>query len=90
MKHSDYEERSHRVYRDTENGLLLGVCAGIARHFDFPVWLTRIAVLALGWFFPFSTIVAYIAAALLMPEHPLHYRGDGDERSFWQSRKHRS
>ncbi|MEO8779898.1 MAG: PspC domain-containing protein [Rhodanobacter sp.] len=84
------EYRARRLYRDSERGLILGVCAGIAKCFDWPVWLTRVGALALGWFFPLSVVVAYFVAALIMPERPLRYCGDGDERSCWQSTRHRS
>lgn len=90
MNRSDYEDLPRRFYRDSERGVILGVCAGIAEHFGLPVWLARIAALVLAWFFPVPVIIAYIVAALLMPERPLRYYGDGDERSFWQSRNRRS
>lgn len=84
MTHHTHETARQRVCRDTENGVILGVCAGLARRFDMPVWLTRLAVLALGWFFPAATLAAYLLAAWLMPPRRLHYCGDGDERRFWQ------
>ncbi|MBN8713020.1 MAG: PspC domain-containing protein [Xanthomonadales bacterium] len=90
MNRSWNEYRQRRLYRDPEHGVILGVCAGIAERFAWPVWLTRVATLALAWYFPVSVAVAYIVAALIMPERPLRYCGDGDERSFWQSRRHRS
>jgi len=90
MNHFDDESRSRRIYRDSERGVILGVCAGIAEHFDWPLWLTRIGALALGWFFTVPVVIAYLVAALLMPERPLRYYGDGDERAFWQSNRHRS
>lgn len=90
MKHSRDEHRSRRLYRDSERGLILGVCAGIAEYFDWPVRLTRAGALALGWFFPLHVVIAYIVVGLIMPERPLRYCGDGDERSFWHSRRHRS
>lgn len=90
MNHSRNEDRSRRFYRDSERVVILGVCAGLAECFEGPVWLTRIAVLALGWFFPMTVVVAYIVAALVMPERPLRYGGDGDERTSWQSRRHRT
>lgn len=89
MNHSD-DGRTRRICRDAERGVILGVCAGIAEYFDWPLWLTRAGTLALGWFFTVPVIIAYIVAALLMPERPLRYFGDGDERTFWQSRRHRS
>lgn len=90
MNHFDDESRSQRIYRDSESGVILGVCAGIAEHFDWPLWLTRVGALVLGWFFTVPAVIAYLVAALLMPERPLRYYGDGDERTFWQSRRHRS
>lgn len=89
MKHSRYEHSSHRLCRDSERGVILGVCAGIAERFDLPLWLTRIGALAIGWVLTVPAIVAYLVAAMLMPERPLHYSGD-DERAFWQSRNRRS
>ena len=90
MNHSQDGYRSRRLCRDSERGVILGVCAGVAECFDWPVWLTRIGALALGWFFPVTVVVAYVVAALVMPERPLRYCGDGDERSYWQSTRHRS
>lgn len=90
MNHSHDTYRPRRLYRDAERGVILGVCAGIAECFNWPVWLTRVGALVLGWCFPVSVVVAYIVAALIMPERPLRYDGDGDERTFWQSRRHRS
>jgi phage shock protein PspC (stress-responsive transcriptional regulator) len=90
MNHLRDEYRPRRLYRDSERGLILGVCAGIAECFDWPIWLTRVAAIALGWFFPVSVVVSYLVAAVIMPERPLRYCGDGDERSCWQPRRHRS
>lgn len=90
MNDYDRNPRFHRLYRDSENGVILGVCAGIAYRFDWPVWLTRIATLAIGWIFPIPVLVAYLVAALLMPTRPLRYSGEGDERGFWRTRGPRS
>lgn len=90
MRHPQDDPRLHGLHRDPERGVILGVCAGIAGHFDAPLWLTRLGALVLGWFFPVATIVAYLVAALLMPARPLHYHGHGDERAFWQSGHRRS
>lgn len=90
MNRFDSEELPSRLYRDPERGMILGVCAGIAEYFDWPVWLTRIGAVALLWFFVVPVVVAYLVAAVLMRERPLRYYGDGDERAFWQSRNHRT
>ncbi len=86
MNDSPDEHRVRRLYRDSERGVILGVCAGVAERFDWPVWLTRIGTLALGWFFPVTVVVAYLVAAVVVPQRPLRYGGNGDERAFWQSR----
>ena len=90
MNGSTDEYHRRRLYRDSERGLILGVCTGIAESFDWPAWLTRAGALALAWCFPLSAVVAYVVAALVMPERPLRYCGDGDERSCWQSTRRRS
>ncbi len=89
MNHSRDEYRRHPIYRDSERGVILGVCAGMANFFDCPLWLARVGALALGWFFPVTVVVAYLVAAVIMPERPLRYCGNGDERSCWQSRRPR-
>jgi phage shock protein PspC (stress-responsive transcriptional regulator) len=84
------EYRPRQLYRNSERGLIFGVCAGIAENFQWPVWLTRIGALALGWLFPVSAVVVYVIAALILPKRSLRYCGEGDERSFWQSRSRQS
>lgn len=86
MNGSKEESHQRRIYRDSERAVIFGVCAGIAERFDWPIWLTRAGALALGWCFPVSVAAAYFVAALFMPERPLRYCGEDDERSFWQSR----
>lgn len=86
MNHSRDELRARRLYRNSERGVILGVCVGLAECFDWPVWLTRIGTVAVAWLFPVTVVVAYLVAAAVVPERPLRYGGDGDERTFWQSR----
>jgi len=88
MNDSTDEHHRRRLYRDSERGLIFGVCAGMAESFDWPVWLIRIGALALGWYFPTPAVVAYVVAALILPQRPLRYRGVGDERSCWRPRQH--
>jgi phage shock protein C len=58
---------SRRLYRDTQQSKIFGVCAGVADYFGFDVTLTRIVfVLALVAFFP-MTLVAYLVLAWLLP-----------------------
>ncbi len=55
------------LYRDTHNGKLTGVCAGIAARFGIEVWVVRIlfvsaALLGGG----FLMVLAYFAASLML------------------------
>jgi len=75
--------RFDSLYRDTENGILLGVCAGVADSLSINTSIVRLlALLALIFLFV-PVLVLYLAAGMLLPERPLHYRGNGDERWFW-------
>ena len=58
-----------KLYRNTENKMLAGVCSGIADYFDIDPTLVR-----LGWvlfsLLGGSGLLAYIIAAIIMPERP--------------------
>ncbi|MBA3564205.1 MAG: PspC domain-containing protein [Gammaproteobacteria bacterium] len=73
-----------RLYRDQENGLLMGVCAGIADYFEWPVIAVRVAAVALLFFWLVPMLVVYITAGLLLKDRPLRYRGGTDELNFWR------
>lgn len=58
------------LYRDSNNGKLAGVCAGLADYFGWETWLVRIllvsgVLLGMGWF-----IVIYIAAWFILDKKP--------------------
>jgi len=57
-----------RIYRDLDAGIISGVCAGVARYFDIDdaVWVRAAAVLGLFMATPI-TLVAYVAAVILLP-----------------------
>ena len=56
-----------KLYRNTENKMLAGVCSGIADYFDIDPPLVR-----LGWvlfsLLGGSGLLAYIIAAIIIPE----------------------
>ncbi len=71
-------------YRDRENGLVFGVCAGIADRFNFRIGTVRlIAVISLLLFF-WLTAGLYLAATFLIKEKPLVYSGRRAENDFWR------
>lgn len=56
-----------KLYRNTENKMLAGVCSGIADYFDIDPTLVRLGWVlfcALGG----SGVLAYIIAAIIIPE----------------------
>ena len=58
-----------RLYRSRENRMLCGVCGGIGEYFNIDPTLIR-----LGWVIFGLTgtgILAYIIAAVIVPESPL-------------------
>jgi len=72
------------LYRDKENGKLLGVCSGIADYTGVNVFWLRLGMLILaitmGW-----PILAYFAAGFLLNKKPPHLYRDASEQKYWQS-----
>ena len=58
-----------KLYRNPENKMLAGVCSGIADYFNIDPTLVR-----LGWvlfsLLGGSGLLAYIIAAIIVPENP--------------------
>ena len=78
-------DRLGRLYRDPDDGVVAGVCAGIAEYIGLrPVQVRLLAILGLI-FFLVPTIVAYVALALILrPKPPDLYRAD-DGAQFWRT-----
>lgn len=59
-----------KLYKDKQNQKICGVCAGLAGYFDIDVTLVRLAwvlfALVAG-----CGILAYILAAIIMPDTPV-------------------
>ena len=82
---------SGNLYR-SRNGIILGVCRGIAEYFNFSVFWARAIFFLLFLFTGFWPIAAiYIIAALLMKPEPAispEFNGEKDfYDSYVQSRK---
>ena len=80
--------RPNRLYRDKENGMIMGVCAGIADFFDFQRGTVRVIAVVLLIIWTLPTLFAYLVLGFLMRSKPLRFQGRDDERNFW--RRHRS
>lgn len=48
---------------------LTGVCAGIAKYYDLPRIVVRVATIGALILLPVATGVAYIVASVLLPEN---------------------
>lgn len=59
-----------KLYRDTANGKVGGVCAGIANYFNWEVWVVRIIAVTLLIFASKVTFVAYIIAWMVLDKAP--------------------
>jgi phage shock protein C len=73
------------IYR-SRNGIILGVCKGLAEHFDFSVFWTR--VIALIFLFVAGILPAiglYLLAALLMKPEPVIPVENAAEKEFYDS-----
>ena len=74
----------HRLWRDTDRGMLAGVCAGIADYIGVePIVVRLAAVLSLIFFFP-PTIAAYIILAVVLRPKPRSLYASADEEAFWR------
>lgn len=72
------------LYRDKQNGKIMGVCSGIADYTGVNVVWVRLAALALlftqGW-----PLFVYIAMGVLLNKKPPHlYSADAGETRYWQ------
>ena len=80
--------RRSGLYR-SRNGLLFGVCRGLATYFDLSVFWIRalvVALLILTGLWPMAGI--YLVAALIMKPEPARPIRDEDEREFYHSYVH--
>lgn len=67
---TQYPDTRTRFYRRSDKAMLGGVCAGIADYFGFNLAMTRLlTVLAFLFAMP-MTLLAYIAAVILIPTEP--------------------
>ncbi|REL30833.1 PspC domain-containing protein [Thalassotalea euphylliae] len=56
-----------QLTKDVLHKKVSGVCAGIARYYQWPRWGIRVAAILALLTFPVATGVAYLVAAMLLP-----------------------
>lgn len=59
-----------RLYRDTKQGKVAGVCAGLADYFGWEVWVVRILCVTALIFSSSIAFVAYIVAWVVLDKKP--------------------
>ena len=57
-----------RLYKSTKDRMISGVCGGIAEYFNVDPTLIRLAAAAMALFSVGTAIIAYIVAAIIIPE----------------------
>lgn len=76
------------LYR-SRNGIILGVCRGIAEYFDFSLFWVRAITVVLLFFSGFWPImIIYFIAALLMKPAPVISIHTDEEQEFYNSYIH--
>jgi phage shock protein PspC (stress-responsive transcriptional regulator) len=76
-------------YRDSDQGMLLGVCAGLSHQFGFRLVPLRVITLLALLLFTVPALIVYLVAGLLLPDRPLTWYGSCDEREFWGRQRSR-
>ena len=84
---NDFYKRKnpHRLFRDQENGMLAGVCAGIAEYAGLNLKGTRIvvALLCLTPLLGFI-VISYIVLAIVLPVKPVGLYENQEQAEFWR------
>lgn len=74
-----------RLYR-SRSGMILGVCKGLAQHFDVSVLWTRVIVVLLMFFTGFWPVVGlYLLAGFLLKPEPVLPLHNDEESDFYQA-----
>jgi len=63
-------EEKKRLMR-SNNGMIAGVCAGIADYFDLDPTLVRIGYILLSVFTAFAGVLAYLILWIVMPKREI-------------------
>ncbi|TYK66984.1 PspC domain-containing protein [Colwellia echini] len=66
-EYSPIKDVPQSLAKDLNNKKLTGVCAGIAKHFNYSPLAVRVVAIALLIAIPIVTGGAYLAASLILP-----------------------
>jgi len=82
-----YERKNpHRLFRDRENAVLAGVCAGIAEYFGLNRKGVRLVTVLLMLFPPFAgfVLISYVILAIVLPVKPGGLYETVEQEEFWR------
>mgnify|MGYP000296240209 FL=1 len=67
-EYSSSQSINKRLSKDSLHKKLSGVCAGIAKHYNLPRIVVRVAAIGALILLPVATGVAYVVASILLPQ----------------------
>jgi len=80
--------RSGGIYR-SRDGVFLGVCRGVAEHFDFSVFWVRMGIVFIFMLSGFWPVIGiYLVAAFFMKPEPVRPIETAEEYEFYDSYVH--
>lgn len=80
---SDGRPSPNRLYRNMDNAMLKGVCAGVADYFGIEPWIVRAGTLVSLFAFTVPTIIVYIVLVRMVPPRPPGLFEKPGEEAFW-------
>lgn len=76
----------HRLYKDKKNGMIAGVCAGVANYYGWRAEFVRLAVIGSFFFAGPFTIIGYFIAAFVLKYGPqVSVYESREEEQFWRT-----
>ena len=79
-----WTQSRYRLYRDTEHGLIAGICAGIADYVGAERIVIRLAFVVALVFFVVPAALVYILLAIALPKRPPALYASDEEAVFWR------
>ena len=75
----------HRLYKDRDKGIFMGVCSGVASYFNISLSFVRIA-LVISLFFSAGTVMfLYLILGFILEEKPMNVYKSAEEEVFWRN-----
>ncbi len=72
-----------KLYRDTANEMIAGVCSGVAKYLNVDPTIVRI-IWACAVLFAGGGLLLYIICALIIPADPGNYYADYEAQRNWE------